>query len=394
MSFVDVALIVLALVFALSGFRQGLIVSATSFVGFFGGAVLGAQLSGPVADEIADSSVTRVFVALVVVLAAALLGQLLAGLLGRAVRKRITWEPAEMVDAVAGAVLSAVAVLLVAWMVATPLASSPFPGVAGQVRQSALVQAVDRTVPDQVRSLYDSLRKAIDRNGLPDVLDPLTPTDARDVPAPDQALLASPVVGQVQGSVVQIRGVAQSCSRQIDGSGFVYADQRVMTNAHVLAGVTEPKVTAEGETYDATPVYVDEETDVAVLAVPGLPQVPLAFAAAPVDTGADAIVMGYPGGGPFYVGPARVRDRGEISGPDFRASRTVQRDVYALFGQVRAGNSGGPLISPDGTVLGVVFASAIDDPDTGYALTGAEVAEAATAGAGAVAAADTGPCEQ
>jgi S1-C subfamily serine protease len=393
MSFVDLALIVLALVFALSGFRQGLIVSAASFVGFFGGAVLGAQLSGPLADDIADSSVTRVFVALVVVLAGALLGQLVAGVVGRAVRKRVTWEPAKMVDAAAGAVVSAIAVLLVAWMVATPLASSPFPGVAGQVRQSALVQAVDRAVPPPVRSLYDSLRQAIDRQGLPDVLDPLTPTQARDVPAPDEALRTSPVVTQVQGSVVQIRGIASSCSRQIDGSGFVFADQRVMTNAHVLAGVTEPKVTAEGEAYDAVPVYVDEETDVAVLAVPGLPQVPLSFTPAPADTGADAIVMGYPGGGGLYVGAARVRDRGEISGPDFRSTHTVMRDVYALFGHVRAGNSGGPLLATDGSVLGVVFASAIDDPETGYALTADQVSEAVTTGATALAAVDTGPCE-
>src|SRR5919107_3452099 len=380
MSLVDLVLIVLALVFALSGFRQGLLVSSTSILGFLGGAVIGAQLSGPVADRVDGSSVTRVFAALVVVLAGALLGQILAGAAGRALRGKVTWEPAKMVDAVAGAVVSAVAVLLVAWMVATPLASSPFPGVAGQVRQSSLVQAVDHAVPSQVRSLYDSLRTAIDRQGLPDVLDPLTPTEARDVPAPDKALLNSPVVSSVQGSVVQIRGIAASCSRQIDGSGFVFADQRVMTNAHVLAGVTDPQVTAEGEAYDATPVYVDEETDIAVLAVPGLPQVPLRFTPAPVDTGADAIVMGYPGGGDFYVGPARVRDRGEISGPDFRATRTVQRDVYALYGQVRAGNSGGPLLAPDGTVLGVVFASAIDDPDTGYALTAAQVSVAATTG--------------
>src|SRR5919112_1373530 len=301
MSLVDLVLIALALLFALSGFRQGLIVSVASFVGFFGGAVLGAQLSGPVADDLADSAVSRVFVALVVVLAGALLGQVLAGFVGRAIRTRVTWEPAKLVDAVAGAVVSALAVLLVAWMVATPLASSPFPTVAGQVRQSSLVQAVDRGVPDEVRSLYDSLRQAIDRQGLPDVLDPLTPTQVRDVPAPDQSLLSSPVVDNVRGSVVQIRGVAAACSRQIDGSGFVYADERVMTNAHVLAGVTSPVVTAEGESYDATPVYVDEETDVAVLAVPGLPQVPLAWAPSPVDTSADAIVMGFPGGGDLYV---------------------------------------------------------------------------------------------
>ncbi|SDF19249.1 Colicin V production protein [Blastococcus fimeti] len=393
MSLVDVVLIVLALAFALSGFRQGLLVSATSIAGFLGGAVLGAQLSGPVAERIDGSSVTRVFAALVVVLAGALLGQILAGAIGRAVRRTVTWEPAKMLDSVAGAVVSAAAVLLVAWMVASPLATSPFPQVAGQVRQSALVQAVDSAVPAGVRSVYDSLREAIDRRGLPDVLDPLTPTEVRDVPAPDPALEGSPVVAAVRGSVVKITGIAPSCSRQIDGSGFVYAPERVMTNAHVLAGVTEPTVEAEGEEYEATPVFVDEAVDVAVLYVPGLPQVPLAFTPTLAGAGDDAIIMGYPGGGDFFVGAARIRDEGEISGPNFRNSGTVDRDVYALFGSVRAGNSGGPLLAPDGSVLGVVFASAIDDPNTGYALTGPEVNGAATAGSGTRAAVGTGPCE-
>jgi S1-C subfamily serine protease len=103
--------------------------------------------------------------------------------------------------------------------------------------------------------------------------------------------------------------------------------------------------------------------------------------------------MGYPGGGNLYVGAARVRDRGEIKGPDFRDSRTVVRDVYALFGSVRAGNSGGPLFSPDGRVLGVVFASAIDDPNTGYALTADQVARAASTGARSAAPVSTGGCE-
>jgi S1-C subfamily serine protease len=392
-SVVDLMLIALALLFALSGFRRGLLVSATSIVGFVVGAVLGAQLSGPVADRIDGSSITRVFAALVVVLAGALLGQILAGAAGRALRTRVTWEPAKMVDAVAGAVVSAVAVLLVAWMVASPLASSPFPTVAAQVRQSALVQSVDHAIPDSLRAVYDSLRSAIDRRGLPDVLDPLTPTQVRAVEPPDGALLASPVVKSVEGSVVKISGVAPSCSRQIDGSGFVYAPERVMTNAHVLAGVTDPVVLAEDEEYEATPVYVDQLLDVAVLAVPDLPQVPLTFAPEAADTGDDSIIMGYPGGGDLFVGPARVRDRGEISGPDFRDTTKVVRDVYALFGEVRAGNSGGPLFATDGSVLGVIFASAIDDPNTGYALTAQQVADAARTGSTAQAEVGTGPCE-
>jgi S1-C subfamily serine protease len=298
-----------------------------------------------------------------------------------------------MFDSAAGAVVSAASVLLVAWMIASPLASSPFPQVSSQVRQSALVQAVDRAVPDGVRVVYDNLRDAIERRGLPDVLDPLTPTQVRDVPAPDEALTNSPVVASVRSSVVKVSGIAPSCSRQIDGSGFVYAAERVMTNAHVLAGVGDPVVHARGEEYDATPVYVDEEVDVAVLAVPGLPLPPLPFSTQRADVGDDAIIMGFPGGGPFYVGPARVRDRGEISGPDFRGTQTVVRDVYALFGTVRAGNSGGPLFATDGSVLGVVFASAIADPNTGYALTAKEVADAARRGRTALAEVSTGPCE-
>jgi S1-C subfamily serine protease len=215
----------------------------------------------------------------------------------------------------------------------------------------------------------------------------------RDVPAPDQALLNSPVVAEVKDSVVKVSGIAPSCSRQIDGSGFVYAPERVMTNAHVLAGVTNPVVHADGEEYDATPVFLDPEVDIAVLDVPGLPEHALPFAQQPADTGADSIIMGFPGGGPFYVGPARVREHGKISGPDFRNSQTVTRDVYALYGIVRAGNSGGPLFSTDGSVLGVVFASAIDDPNTGYALSALQVADAARAGAKATAEVGTGPCE-
>jgi hypothetical protein len=121
--------------------------------------------------------------------------------------------------------------------------------------------------------------------------------------------------------------------------------------------------------------------------------VPLRFAGQDADTGDDSIIMGYPGGGNLYIGAARVRDRGEIRGPDFRNTRTVTRDVYALFGQVRAGNSGGPLFATDGSVLGVVFASAIDDPNTGYALTADQVAQAASTGSRSAAEVSTGACE-
>lgn len=388
----DLMAVVLVVLFAVNGFRQGLIRSVTAFVGFFGGAVLGGQLAAPVATAATDAVLGRVFVGLLVVLGAAFLGQFAFGWLGQRWHRRLTWHPVRTADAVLGATVSALAVLLVTWMVLTPLATSSYPALAAEVRASAVVGTVDRAVPAPIRGVYDSLRELLERNGLPDVLDPLTPTRVADVPTPDPELSADPEVRAATAAVVKVTGVAPDCSRRIDGSGFSYAPERVMTNAHVVAGVRHPDVTVGGRQVEATTVYVDEELDVAVLAVPGLGLTPLQFATVPLDTGADAVITGYPGGGPLYVGPARVRDRSVIAGPDFRGSGTVQREVYALRGTVRAGNSGGPLLDVDGTVLGVVFASAVDDPATGYALTAAAVGAAAESGRTARSEVSTGDC--
>ena len=388
----DLGIVAFTVIFAVNGYRHGLITSAFSFVGFLIGVVIGAQIAGRVATAITDDSVLRVLMALVIVFGFAGLGQFVVGQVGTRLRRVVTWRPARLVDSVLGTLVSSLTVLLVAWIVATPLAASPFPSLASEVRQSQILRAVDAAVPDPVQALYRSLRDSLDRQGLPDVLDPLTETNVPDVSVPNEALLNSPVVTQVRGSVVKVSGAAPSCSRGLNGSGFVYAEERVMTNAHVLAGVDDPTILAEGEVYDAKIVYIDEQVDVAVLAVPGLPQEPLTLATTERDSGADAIIMGYPGGGNLQVGPARVRDLSAIRGPNFRADGTVSREVYALFGQVRAGNSGGPLLDVDGTVLGVVFASAIDDPSTGYALSAAQVATAAAKGVTSTGEVDSGPC--
>ncbi len=389
---VDLIIVAFAILFAINGYRQGLITSSFAFLGFLAGAVMGAQIAGPLSSAITNDSVAQVVIALVIVLGLAGLGQYGVGLIGTRVRTVVTWRPARVIDSVLGTIVSALTVLLVAWIVGTPLAASPFPSLSSQVRESAILQAVDGAMPGGVRTLYQSLRESLDRQGLPDVLGPLTRTDVPDVAAPNQALLDSPVVGQVRGSVVKVSGEAPSCSRGINGSGFVYDDERVMTNAHVLAGVDHPTVLAEGRDYDATIVYVDQQVDIAVLAVPGLPQVPLTFTGVERESGSDSIIMGYPGGGDLQVGSARIRELSEIRGPNFRADGTVVREVYSLFGQVRAGNSGGPLLDTDGTVLGVVFASAVDDPATGYALSAGQVATAAMQGSSSTSEVDSGPC--
>jgi S1-C subfamily serine protease len=194
---------------------------------------------------------------------------------------------------------------------------------------------------------------------------------------------------------VKITGLAPSCSREQEGSGFVFAPDHVMTNAHVVAGVRNPRVALPspgGRVLSARVVLFDPNRDVAVLYVPGIGRSPLQFAGK-VSTGASAVVAGYPENGPLTAVPARVAGEQEVTGPNIYANRQVTRDVYTLRARVRPGNSGGPLLSPSGAVDGVVFAAAVYQRDVGYALTAAEVAADARAGGTATTRVSTQGCD-
>lgn len=388
----DLVLLGACLLFGISGYRQGFVVGVLSFVGFLGGGVLGAKVAPSIAHSGAFSGLPTTTVAVSVVFLAAVLGQLLATLGGSWVRKHIVWRPVRVVDAVAGSFVSVVSLLLVAWLVGTAVASSPFTGLAAQVRRSEVLKLVDSAVPGGAKGLFSSFRRLIDDRGFPEVFGDLVPTEVRPVDPPDAALSTSPVVQAVRSRVFKVTGVASSCSKRIEGSGFVYAPERLMTNAHVVAGVRRPEVHVGNDTLPATVVLYDPNRDIAVLAVPGLHVTPLTFAGR-ASTGDGAVVVGFPQDGPFRADAARIRGTQEAKGPDIYQRRTVVRQIYALRARVRPGNSGGPLISPGGRVYGVVFAAAADDPQTGYALTAAEVSTDATRGRTATAGVSTQGCD-
>jgi S1-C subfamily serine protease len=252
---------------------------------------------------------------------------------------------------------------------------------------------VDDAVPTPVERFFGSFRRLIDDRGFPEVFGGLAPTQVVEVEPPDPALAGSEVVAAARPSVLKITGVAESCRRRIEGTGFVYAPERVMTNAHVVAGVREPQVEVGDDVLPARVVLFDPGRDVAVLAVPGLERPPLVFADEQAEQGAGAIVVGYPQNGPFRAGSARIRGTQRARGPDIYQQQTVVREIYALRGLVRPGNSGGPLLDESGRVYGVIFAAAADDPQTGYALTAQEVASSAQAGAAATEQVDTRTCD-
>ncbi|MCW2666854.1 MAG: Colicin production protein [Frankiales bacterium] len=372
----DVFLVVAAGLFALSGYRQGFVVGVLSFVGFLGGGVLGARFAPDLAGTPPFDALPQAVVGLGLVFLAASVGQVLATVLGASLRDRLTWRPARIVDALAGSVVSVVSVLLVAWLVGTAVASSPFPTLASQVRRSVVIAAVNSVVPPEGKRFFDGFRRLIDQRGFPEVIGGgLTPTRVRDVDPPNGRLAQSPVVQGVREEVLKITGIARSCSKRIEGTGFVYARNRVMTNAHVVAGVRDPEVQVGDRQLKATVVVFDPQRDIAVLRVPDLGLAPLQFAPEAADPGDDAIIVGYPNNGPFRADAARISGTQRARGPDiYRRDEQVVRQIYALRGRVRPGNSGGPLLDLQGRVYGVVFAAAADRRDIGYALTAREVA--------------------
>ena len=391
-SALDVVLVVVALLFAVSGYRQGFVVGALSFVGFLGGGVLGAKAAPGVAAAEPLADLPGPLIGLGTVFLAATVGQLVASLVGATLRDKLTWKPARTVDAVGGSLVSVVSLLLVAWLIGTAVASSSLTSLASQVRRSQVLQAVDGAVPGSVERFFASFRRLIDDRGFPEVFGGLAPTQVADVPPPDPALVQSPGVAAARPSILKVTGVAEDCRRRIEGTGFVYAPERVMTNAHVVAGVDAPQVEVGDRVLDARVVLFDPGRDVAVLAVPGLDREPLEFTG-PAEQGASAVVAGYPRGQPFRADAARVRGTQRARGPDIYQRETVVREIYALRGLVQPGNSGGPLLTPEGQVYGVIFAAAADDPQTGYALTADEVSSAAREGAAATEAVDTQSCD-
>ncbi|MGW2029555.1 MarP family serine protease [Streptomyces sp. NPDC001811] len=378
MNVLDILLLVAAVWFAVVGYRQGFVVGILSVIGFLGGGLVAVYTLPVIWDAVtgkAEVGTTAAVVAVVVVIVCASVGQALTTHLGNKLRRHITWSPARALDATGGALVNVVAMLLVAWLIGSALAGTTLPTLGREVRGSKVLLGVSRALPAQADTWFADFSSVLAQNGFPQVFSPFANEPIKDVQPPDPALESSPVAFHAQRSIVKVTGTAQSCGKVLEGSGFVFADRRVMTNAHVVGGVDAPRVQigGEGRRYDAKVVLYDWKRDIAVLDVPDLKATALRFTSRDATWGDGAIVAGFPENGSYDVRAARVRGRITANGPDIYHRGTVRRDVYSLHATVRQGNSGGPLLTPDGKVYGVVFAKSLDDADTGYALTADEI---------------------
>lgn len=394
MNIVDWVLIGVLIVFALAGWRRGFVAGLLSFVGFIGGGLLAAFVLPDVIVKYTDSGFIRVAVLAIAIVVSAILGQLVASFLGRRLRGGLTWRPVRLVDSLAGAALNVLAVAIVGWIVVSAVAYLPASAVTKNIRQSSVLIGLDKLVPDIARNTFTNLRDAVSATAVPRVFSGLAEFTGPDVETPDAQSVKAGGVQSARASVVQVRGDAEACLSEISGSGFVVASGYVVTNAHVVAGVSEPRVqvSGQGKYLRAKVVAFDPKLDFAVLLVPELRAAPLTLADNLAESGDPVVAVGFPGGGDLTATPARIRAVVTARGDDIYGQAGVERELYAFRGQLRPGNSGGPLLSPSGEVVGMVFGAGVGDSKTGYAITAPQLASAVRAAVTRTDEVSTGVC--
>jgi S1-C subfamily serine protease len=385
----DILLLLVIVAYAASGYRRGLVAGCVSLAGFVGGAVLGVWVLPWVMDLVTAGTTRATVTAVLTVLLPAAVGHELAGRLALRLRRELDRGPLRVADGVGGAAANSVAVLIVAWVAASVLGASSSPLLTTAIRDSTLLGAVQDAMPDTTPAWFSRATTALTQAGFPQVFNPFENESTAEVARPTGDSVTASATNAAKLSTVKIEGVSGDQGRE--GSGFVYARDHVMTNAHVVAGIDDPsvRVGGVGRTYEARVVLFDPDRDVAVLYVPGLRAPVLRFDDS-AARGDSAVVAGYPQDGDLNLQAATVAGRVRATGQNIYSDRTVTREIYSIRSTVRPGNSGGPLLTTDGRVYGVVFARSTSDDETGYVLTAAEVASDADRAASATEAVDTG----
>ncbi|MFF4584394.1 MarP family serine protease [Streptomyces sp. NPDC001388] len=389
MDLLDILLVLAILAYAGSGYRRGLVAGGVSLAGFVGGAVIGVWALPWVMNLVTPGTTAATLTAVFTVLVPAAFGHELAGRLALRLRRELDRGPLRVADGIGGAAANAVAVLIVAWVAASVLGASSSPLVTSSIRDSKLLGAVQDAMPETTPAWFSNATSALTAAGFPQVFNPFENESAARVAKPSGDSVTARATNAAKLSTVKIEGSSGDQGRE--GSGFVYAREHVMTNAHVVAGIDHPsvRVGGVGSSYDAQVVLFDPDKDVAVLYVPRLRAPVLRFDDT-AERGDEAVVAGYPQDGDLDLQAATVANRVKATGRNIYNDSTVTREIYSIRSTVRPGNSGGPLLTTDGEVFGVVFARSTSDDETGYVLTAAEVADDASRAAKATAPVDTG----
>ncbi len=385
----DVLLVIVLLVYLGEGWRNGFIRSLSAIVGLVAGAIAAFFLI-PVIGTIVPDPFWRTFLVVSTAVALIILGSMAGAGIGRLLRGRVEKSPLRPLDRIGGALANLVIGALITALLAGSVASLGIPVLSAAVSNSWVLQTINTITPEPVTAALARLRSAVAAQGLPVISGGFSGiTKSPGVPKVDTGTSA---LAAAAASVVRINGTAYACGQNQSGSGFVIAKDRVVTNAHVVAGVQQPIVQApNGQTLDGRIVYFDPQNDLAVIAVSGL-HTPTLGLGNPLAVGDDGVVDGYPYGGPFTTGGAQVLARSTESVENIYGTARTNRELYTLAADIEPGNSGGPLLEKNGSIAGIVFAKSSTDANLGYAMTDTVLAPVVQQASGLSAPISSGNC--
>jgi len=367
-NFLDLVVVAVAAGAGWVGYRIGFVRRATSWGGLAVGLVVGVVLVPDIADALRGSPPrTRLLASLAFVVVVAGVAQAVGSAVGGSLSARLGrgGGAIRQGDRVAGAVLGVAGVLLLMWLLIPALANSPG-WTARAVRDSAVARLIDRVAPAPP-SESETLGRLVGDQSFPEVFDTLSSPDAGTPPGDG---IPAEAAARVARSTLLVEG--QACDRIQEGSGFVAGPNLVVTNAHVVAGERNTRVTtSDGRHLDTNVVAFDPNRDLAILRVPGLGLPALELGEGRVDD--RGALFGHPGGGPLRQAPVRIAEQIVARGTDITRSIPTEREVFVLAAVTAPGDSGGPIVDPAGRVLGVMFAYDISRQTTAYALTRTEL---------------------
>jgi len=367
---IDILILIAAVVGLANGYRRGFWLSLAQYVGLVVGVLLGATAARYVLDylQINNQSARPLGAVLVLVIGGSL-GSSIGFAVGEPIRRNILRTGIHTsTDSVAGAALSAFAVLIMCWFLGLSFSRGPSPEIAQQIQRSVLLRSLDSIAP-RPPAFLASVQSVLAGVQFPPVFAGLEPNLPGAQPLPTS--VDTPGVNRAAQTVVKVSSLG--FGGFVTGSGFPAGNGYVVTNAHVVSGTSSHTIiTPANTTLRATVVYFDPERDVAVLYVPGYESAGLTFG--PATAGTQGAVIGYPGGGSERVVPAVVDGAVAAHGRDIYNQNFVTRQIFVMQASVHPGNSGGPLVDLQGRVLGMVFATSASDPNQAYALTDDEIA--------------------
>lgn len=370
LSWLDWALVVVLIVVVVIGFRRGFWISMGSVIGAIAG-VLGGIFLMPVIVQLVPAGVPRIITMVAVTAFLIWLGMWLGRKIGARLRLHINHPVMRLIDKFLGAIGNVAVTIMLIALIAFSISTVGVPGITSALKDSRIVSWSTDLTPESARAWVAQVRAdVLDSSELPEL--DLAGDDATVVEDPRNDPTAA--VEETSISSVRITGSAYECGQSQTGSGFAISPNRVITNAHVVAGVEAPQVESyDGQLFTGQVVVFDPEIDVAIIALPGA-ELPAVEFGGVIEPGESAFVLGFPSGGPHQITGAEVQARGPATVANIYDENPQLRDVYQVAADVRQGNSGGALVDDEGLVTGVIFARAAE-AEIGYALSNEEVSD-------------------